>query len=109
MRFQPGNKFSRGRPKSSRNKATGELSEAAREILDEHFRPAMERLLRSRNPMVLLQVLKFLADRAYGKAPLIASGGGIDPDSPQGLFMQLANQPIPPRPQRPPRPFDQNS
>jgi hypothetical protein len=97
MQFQKGNRFSQGRPKGSRNKGSAELAAVAGELLAAHFRTTAERLLRSRNQMVVLQTLRFLADRAFGKPPVSVEAqvnreGGIDPCSPIGIFLALSNQ-----------------
>jgi hypothetical protein len=98
MQFERGNKLSRGRPKGSCNRSKQEFAEVCREILDEHRSAIVERLLACEDPAILLQLLRFLADRGFGRPPLAISAVVSDswaPDAPQTIIMRLSNQPIP--------------
>jgi len=100
VRFEKGNSFSRGRPKGSRNKHPSELADAARGILEEFFERTVEKLLGSKDEAIILDTLKLLADRAYGRA-LQTAHDASDTRSAAQLFAEIARSPIPPRPTRP--------
>jgi hypothetical protein len=91
-RFGRGNP---GKPKGAVSWEKRKIAEAAREMFEEHAPEEIKFLLTQRtNLAVKLGVIEFLAERAYGKAP-IKVHASIDPDSPEGILLLLAGQPLP--------------
>jgi hypothetical protein len=106
MKFKQGNPGGPGRPRGHRTRARVEFEQLAREMLDNTVEKSVMRLLRSRNDMVVLRTLEFLALRGFGR-PAIAIhdlNASIDdvfaPGSPMAMVMEMSNMPIPQRPQR---------
>jgi hypothetical protein len=91
-RFGKGNP---GKPKGAVSWEKRKIAEAAREMFEKHAPKEILALLhQNKNLAVKLGVIEFLAERAYGKAP-IKVHASIDPDSPEGILLLLAGQPIP--------------
>jgi hypothetical protein len=84
-----------GKPKGATNWANRRIADVSREYLDKHADDVIAWLLGQRkNAGVLLETIKFLTERADGKAPQTIKHG-LDPDSPEGILLRMANQPIP--------------
>jgi|SRR5581483_3989452 len=90
-RFGKGNP---GRPKGSLNWEKRKLADAARELFEKHCPDEILSILHGDNDVVKMRCIEWLADRAYGKAPVVVRAG-IDPDSPEGILLMLANQTLP--------------
>ncbi len=91
-RFGPGNP---GKPAGAKNWANRKIAQVAREYLEEHGDNAIVELLTQRKNLgVLLETVKFLTERADGKAPQTIKHG-LDPDSPEGILLALAGQALP--------------
>ena len=91
-RFAPGNP---GKPAGAKHWANRKIATVAREYLDDYGDDVIAFLLSQRkNTGVLLETIKFLTERADGKAPQTVKHG-LDPDSPEGILLAIANQPLP--------------
>ena len=95
---QKGGKFAKGNPGKKKGTVSWEkrkIADAARQMFEEHAPQEILFLLtQKKNLSVKLGVIEFLAERAYGKAPITVKAG-IDPDSPEGILLMLAGQPLP--------------
>lgn len=95
---QKGGKFAKGNPGKKKGTLSWEkrkIADAARELFEQECPNQILLLLRqNKNLSVKLQTIEFLAERAYGKSPITVKAG-IDPDSPEGILLMLAGQPIP--------------
>jgi hypothetical protein len=83
-----------GKPKGAVSWAFRKVSEAARELFEERGRAALIEILDGKDLGAKMRAIEFLADRAYGKAAAIVRLG-LDPESPEGILLTLANQPLP--------------
>lgn len=90
--FKPGNA---GKKKGTVSWEKRKLAEAAREMFEELApKELRELIVQNRNLPVKLDAIRFLADRAYGKAPQTVRLG-MDPDSPEGILLKIAGQVLP--------------
>lgn len=93
-RFEKGNA---GGPGGSTKKdlTKTELETSARLQLSRHFARSVRTLLTSKDQWIILNTLKWLTDRAFGKAPMYVKGSGIEPGSPEWILLKIAEQQIP--------------
>lgn len=98
-RFAPGNP---GKKKGNVSIGKRKIAQAARELFERYAPKHFEDLFKpAKKPSTqLLKVrqdaLEFLANRGWGRAPMtVHVGKSIDPNSPEGILLALAGQPIP--------------
>ena len=92
-------KFIAGRPPGRPATTRRAFAQMMRDLCEEHLLILVNDVMRSRNTMAKLYLARFLAEYGYGK-PLdphvhMQIGAGIDPNSPEGILLSLANQHIP--------------
>lgn len=96
--FKPGNP---GKPKGAVSFEKRKLAAACRELVYKNAPDHFQKLFEDKNPSVPLMkvrqdAIEWASDRGWGKAPqTINLGKGIDPNSPEGVLLQIAGQPIP--------------
>lgn len=94
--FQPGNRYRRGPVSEARKR----FARVAAGLLEEHGVAAFLSILRSKNSGAKTKCLELLLAYAIGKplsinALVHANAGRIDPESPEGILLQLSGQPLP--------------
>lgn len=89
--FRPGNP---GKPKGAISWEKKKLADACRDLFERECPDQIIDILRSKNLPVKMRCIEWLAERAYGKAPMVVRHG-LDPESPEGILLRLAGQTLP--------------